>query len=209
MPSGAHPQPHLAGLDARLGRTPCAQGKMLLRAVSVLRSGTLASIPDRGTPLQPTSLLALAATLLLPACTNYDFAKARRPDGSWDHQRLVADLQASGEEKLTAGTWIPLLYMDLTIFKPSDPCYPRGFTIEQFGAVGPVFLAGSMQREVVTGDGVTVETGRDRWLGWGLLYRGQDQAVPTPHGERRQDSDRCLLLFGGDDDVVYVPAKQP
>jgi hypothetical protein len=182
---------------------------MLLRAQDILRSSTLASIPDRGTTLQPTSLVALAAALLLPACTNYDFAKARRPDGTWDHQRLVADLQASGEEKLTAGTWIPLLYMDLTIFKPSDPCYPRGYTLDHFSAVGPVFLAGSMQREVVTSDGTAVETGRDRWLGWGLVYRGKDEAVPTPHGERRYDSDRCLLLFGGDDDVVYVPAKQP
>lgn len=182
---------------------------MPLPAGDILRSGTLASIPDRGIPLQPTSLLALAAILLLPACTNYDFAKARRPDGGWDHQRLVADLQASGEEKLTSGTWIPLLYMDLTIFKASDPCYPAGFTLDQYGAVGPLFLAGSMHREVVTSDGVTVETGRDRWLGWGLLYRGQDEAVPTPHGERRRDSDRCLLLFGGDDDVLYVPTKQP
>ncbi len=161
------------------------------------------------TSMQPNPLLALAAVFVFPACANYDFAKARRPDGSWDQQRLIADLNASGEEKLTAGTWIPLLYMDLTIFKPSDPGYPAGFTLEQYGAVGPVFLAGDWERQVMTRDGTPIERDRDRWLGWGLLYRGSDQAVPTAHGERRYDNDRCLLLFGGDDDVVYVPTKQP
>ena len=158
--------------------------------------------------MRSTALPALAAIFLLPACTNYDFAKARRPDGSWDQQRLIADLNASGQEKLTAGTWIPLIYANLTTFKPSAPCYPTGFTLEQYGAVGPVFLAGDFERQVMTSEGMPIERDRDRWFGWGLVYRGREEAVPTAHGERRSDRDRCLLLFGGDDDVVYVPTKQ-
>lgn len=159
--------------------------------------------------MRHTPFLALAATFLCSACTNYDFTKARRPDGSWDHQRLVADLQASGQQSLRSGTWIPLLYLDLTIFKPSDPGYPAGFTLNQFDAVGPLFLAGTRRRDVMTSDGAAVEWDRNRWLGWGLLHHGRDQAIPTAHGERRFDRDRYLLLWGGDDDVVYVPMKQP
>ncbi len=141
----------------------------------------------------------LLAALLLStaACSSYDFAKARRPDGSYDMPKLVADLAASGGKDLTEMTWIPLVYLDIRKFEASEANLPTGFTLTEATAFGPLFTGGSMTQQAVDPVGAPIETESIDWLGWGLLWFDIDQTVSTPFGTRLQDRGR-FLLWGWD-----------
>ncbi|MBZ0151986.1 MAG: hypothetical protein K8J09_10690 [Planctomycetes bacterium] len=151
---------------------------------------------------------AAAAAFLLTACSTYDFAAARAADGGYDVAKLIADLEAaparaSGEpERLTQGTWIPLLWFDFTSFRRSEAPDPAGYTLEHLAAAGPVFCIGGGQKTLYDQDGKVIEKDRDGWLLWGCLWRDQDSSVATVAGPRFARSYRFLLL-GGDDSVVY------
>lgn len=146
----------------------------------------------------------LLAALLLPACANYDFDRARLPNGGWDHQRLLADLQASGEDSLAEIVWIPLLYTEVTMFKASDPSLPKGYTLSTGGGVGPLFCANWSSQQVVGEDLAFVESTTTRGIGWNLLYDGTWQRTRTTHGDRLADRHLVLRWFG-DEDVLYLP----
>lgn len=149
-----------------------------------------------------------ACLLLLPlvACNNYDFAKARKADGELDLPKLIADLKASGDEQLTEGTWIPLLWLDLTTFGPSKPNYPKGYTLQEVASAGPIFCAGKHTVRYVDEQAAPIEREDRRWLGWGVLYHDHEGRVVTPSGTRVDDSHRLALIFG-DDSTNYVTAR--
>ncbi len=136
--------------------------------------------------------------LLLVACSNYDFADARKTDGEWDLARLAADLEKSGEDSLRQGSWFPLIHLDVITFRRSDPRMPPGYTLQQFDANGPVFFAGASERRVFDERFEPVEGETRDWFGWGLLYWDRSQTIETTHGRRHDGADRVLLLFGGD-----------
>jgi hypothetical protein len=144
--------------------------------------------------LRPFAFLLLAAAT---ACSSYDFARARLPDGSYDTARLIADLEASGQDGLSQGLWIPLLWFDLTTFDRNDPLLPAGYTLSTINAFGPVFCGGSHDTKVLDVHGAEVERQRREWFGWGGLYFDDDEAIATTHGMRHEGRTRWLLLFGG------------
>lgn len=158
-----------------------------------------------------TIFRAVATGLLLPlaACSNYDFARAELPDGSYDVPRLIADLQASGTDALYSVTWVPLLYLRMRRFEPSEVNFPKGYTLERRQSFGPVFCVGSSHQQVVDLQGAHVEDNGHAWLGWGVLYHDQDQSLPTPFGERHADQGRILLLWGWDDAGYEHPTTAP
>jgi len=145
-------------------------------------------------------------TLLLAACSNYEFARARQADGSYDLPKLIADLQASGEERLTEGSWFPLVHLDITSFAASDPQYPAGYTLTETTGFGPVFSAFDTQKTIVDGVGAVIERERVLGLLLGLLYYDHDQHVETPSGRREEERRRFLLVFGRDDMCYRRPA---
>ncbi|MFY9344977.1 MAG: hypothetical protein WAT39_20965 [Planctomycetota bacterium] len=108
------------------------------------------------------------------ACTNYDFATARLPNGDYDHPKLIADLAASGQDELVAGTWIPLLWLDLVRFGPSDPGMPDGFTLKAVRGVGPLFADGHRKEIAVDRAGAWIDTQDRDWLLWGLLHHDHE-----------------------------------
>jgi hypothetical protein len=137
-------------------------------------------------------MLAIAA--MFAACTNYDFAKARRADGSWDYPRLIADLKASGEERLRAGTWIPLIWMDLQHFGPTtEPGMPAGHKLSHLTSYGPVFCVGDRDETFVDGDGRWIEDDELDWSLWGVLHRDRAATCETTRGRRRASSGGFLL----------------
>lgn len=154
--------------------------------------------------------LPLLALLSLAACANYDFARARLPNGGYDHEKLIADLKESGEDSLVDITWIPLIYTKITSFRASEPAYPDGYTLSSFGGVGPLFCIGWSKEQVVTDNAGFVESQDDLWAGWTLLYRGKESRIATPYGDRLFDSHRLLLLFGdrGDEPTYLVPERR-
>lgn len=145
-------------------------------------------------------------TLLLAACSNYEFARARHADGSYDLPKLIADLKASGEERLSEGSWFPLVHFDATTFAASDPQYPAGYTLTESTGFGPLFSAFDTKKTIVDGQGAVIE--RDRVLGLllGFLYYDHDQHVETPSGRREEERRRFLLVFGRDDVLYRRPA---
>ncbi len=145
-------------------------------------------------------------TLLLTACANYDFAKARRTDGTYDLAKLIADLEASGKEQLSDGVWIPLIHMDVTTFKPADPGMPDGYELSEVTASGPLFLVGSGEHTCIDKDGKPVERIESEWLGWGALYFDREQRIETIWGTRLHSRHAVLLIFGGDHTVYGQPA---
>lgn len=147
-------------------------------------------------PIHP--FVAAALLVAASACSTYDFAAAQRPDGSYDTQRLIADLEASGEESLSDGTWIPLLYLDLRRFEKNDVLLPAGYTLSHLRSYGPLFCTGSREFASSDAKGAEIETGDREWAGWGLLYHDRDDYVATTHGRRLDYSQRFLLLFGSD-----------
>lgn len=160
--------------------------------------------------MRPTIHSTLLAFLLC-SCSNYDFAKVRTATGAWDMPRLIADLQASGEESLSSGIWIPFLYLDLVTFEPSRPDMPAGYTLTDLTAVGPIFCAGAADTFMVDPAGERIETSDRWWFGWGLLLHDYDEYVETRHGVRCHGRFRWLGLFGKDSNhyVTRTTASDP
>jgi hypothetical protein len=152
--------------------------------------------------------LALLTLLPLTACANYDFARARLPNGGYDHGKLIADLKESGEDSLVDITWVPLIYTKITSFRASEPAYPEGYTLSSFGGVGPLFCIGWSMEHVVTENAGFVESEDDLWAGWTLLYRGHESRIATPYGDRLSERHRVAVLFGTrDDHALYLDGK--
>ena len=153
-------------------------------------------------------ILVLVA-FLTAACSNYDFAAARRPDGSYDLPKLVADLEASGEESLTGGTWLPLLHLDVESFERADNL-EGGYELVHVDAYGPLFFAGGIERRLYTPKLQQVEADERDWLALGLLYWSRDNEVASLAGPRHERERRVLLLFGKEH-VHYwpTPAESP
>ncbi len=157
----------------------------------------------------PMRAFALLSLLPLTACANYDFARARLPNGGYDHAKLIADLKESGEDTLIDVTWIPLIYLRATTFKASEPAYPEGYTLSSLGGVGPLFCIAWSKEHVLTEDGGFVESADELWAGWTLLYRGKESRIATTYGDRLSEKHRVLLLFGdrGDEPIYLDPAR--
>ena len=150
--------------------------------------------------------LLLATAAAFSSCANYDFAKARLPNGEPDVTKLIADLKESKEEQLTSMLWIPLIYLDLQTFKPAGPGHLNGYTLVDAQGYGPLFCVGAVDRVVVDDKGGPIEDHDYFWCGWGIGYHGHDERIETKVGHRQQDDWRVALLFGRDD-VCHVPAK--
>lgn len=146
----------------------------------------------------PTALL-LAATAALTSCANYDFSKARLPNGEPDMPKLLADLKAAGDKPLSSMTWIPLIYMDLQTFGPSKSDNFGGYTFMDSQCYGPLFCVGDADRVLVDAQGGPVESHDHFWLGWGIPYHGHEERIETKAGHRERDDWRVALIFGRDD----------
>ncbi|MFM1873372.1 MAG: hypothetical protein RL398_2794 [Planctomycetota bacterium] len=143
-------------------------------------------------------LTLLALTLLPVACRGgYDFDKARLPNGGWDFPKLIADYEAGGQQKLSQGSWVPLLHLHTTSFERLANEFPQGFALEEADFTGPLFCIGDTEKRLVTATGEVVEFVETDWWGWSLLYYGRDQRIATTQGQRRMQLARLLLIFGG------------
>lgn len=151
--------------------------------------------------------LALVALTLLPGCANYDFAKARTIDGKLDTKKLIADLKASGEDSLSDGIWIPLIWCDIASFRASQPGKPTGYEFSRWTGVGPLFVNGSYEKALIDAEGTTVESDDRVWIGWTLLLDDRDGRIETVAGPRLETTWRALVLFGYDDHVFYASRK--
>ncbi len=152
--------------------------------------------------MRPLSLLCIP--LLLASCANYDFATARLPDGRFDTQKLIADLEASGKDSLSDGIWIPLVHLDITTFERARWDAPAGYELSQITSYGPVFLAGAHDITLYDPKGTVIEQRDLEWLGCGVLWFDRDTRIETIAGPRLQSDWRLLLLLGRDDDIDYV-----
>jgi len=150
----------------------------------------------------------LALLSLLSACANYDFAQAELPDGSYDVPRLIADLEASGEDSLHDFTWLPLLHLSLTEFKASAYNFPKGYTLSRTQGYGPLFFLGSKDERVVGQKGEAIEQNDLDWFGWGVLYHDLDQRIETESGPRYYDRGQILLLWGWDHPLYVTGPAQ-
>jgi len=154
------------------------------------------------------NLACLAGSLaLLSACSSYDFAAARKPDGELDVARLITDLKASGKEQLVEGLWIPLLWCDVTTFGPAARGYPAGYTLSEFTSVGPLFCAGHHDRRHLDTNGGPIERVDRDWFGWGILFHDTDERIETPSGPRLESSRRYALILGRDH-TWYQPQER-
>lgn len=150
------------------------------------------------------ALRLLCLPLLCAGCANYDFAAARLPDGSFDRQKLIADLQASGEQSLSDGIWIPLIWLDITTFAPARWDEPDGYVLSQISGVGPLFLAGRHDKTLCDPNGASIEQRDMDWFGWGLLWLDRQSRVETVAGTRFESDWRLLTVLGRDGEVDYV-----
>lgn len=153
-----------------------------------------------------TASLLLAASATFSGCANYDFTKARLPNGELDIPKLMADLKASGKQELTSMVWIPLVYLDLQTFKGPDSGYLGGYVFRDAQAYGPIFCVGDIDRVMVDDQGALLEKHDHFWFGWGIPYHGHGERVETKAGQRVRDDWRVALLIGRDD-VCHVRAK--
>jgi hypothetical protein len=153
----------------------------------------------------PAALL-LAASAVLCSCANYDFAKARLPNGEPDMPKLLADLKASGEDSLSSMTWIPLVYLNLQTFEPSKSENFGGYTLLDSHVYGPLFCVGDVDRVLVDAQGGPVESNDYFWLGWGIPYHGHHERIETKAGHRVRDDWRVAVVLGRDDSC-HVRAK--
>lgn len=158
-------------------------------------------------------LLHIAATtffvLLTTACANYDFAKARQPDGSYDVPKLIADLEESGEHELRDGIWLPGIWLSYTSFERSESGLPDGYSLSECDSFGPLFFCGDLDSTAYDRGGTVVETTERDWFGSGVLFNDRELDVQTPWGRRHADRDRYLLVFGPKDDVCYFRNEPP
>lgn len=146
---------------------------------------------------------ALATLFALSACSTYDFGKARKPDGTYDIPKLIAELESSNRKCIDDGLWIPLVHTNFLTFEKNGPGLPPGYTFAHIKGYGPLFLAGATDRQVVTPKGDPIESGDREWFGWGVLWRDRDDYVTTSFGQRHEKRERFLILFG-DTDVGYA-----
>lgn len=151
-------------------------------------------------------LVVTILTAALAGCSSYDFRQARTIDGGLDTNKLITDLKASGAESLSDGIWIPLVYCDITTFRPARPGKPVGYEFAHWTGVGPLFVTGAREETLVDRDGNVIEDEDRVWLGWGLLLDDRDERIETTVGPRLESRFRVLGLLGNDD-VVYAPKK--
>lgn len=150
----------------------------------------------------------IAAFLLLPlagCANNYDFAQARLPGGGYDVNKLIADLKASGDDRLQDGSWFPLIHLERVEFKPSAAAYPEGYILTTASASGPLFFTAQNDDRIVDATGALVESITASWFGWGLLHHAREHDIATTHGLREHTHRRALLLFGRTDTRYAVP----
>jgi hypothetical protein len=134
-----------------------------------------------------------AVALLLSACSNYDFAAARLPSGAWDFPKLIADLEHSGETRLSDGLWLPLIHLEQTTFRAADG--GTGYTMKATSCSGPLFCIGEMDEWFVDGGGTTYERRERDWVLWGLPWFADSEFVETQRGTRVRTDSRILLLI--------------
>ncbi|MEQ8764056.1 MAG: hypothetical protein RL885_09020 [Planctomycetota bacterium] len=142
-------------------------------------------------------LVALVLILTTAACSTYEFANARRADGSWDLERLRADLEASGEERLIERTWIPLIYLDVTRFEATGEDFPSGYRVFHGTAYGPLLFCASDEDRFYDEKDRELETW-SRWgVAWGIV-RERTTEIPLPRWRRiERTTDVLLGIFGG------------
>jgi hypothetical protein len=153
-------------------------------------------------------LAPLCAVAFAACSSNYDFAKAKLPNGEWDIAKLTADLNASGEKELQDFFWIPLIHMRTTSFGPSSAEYPTGYRLNDISAYAPLFFGISMDQRYVDGKGELVESQQASTVGWGLFYNSQLEQIATQHGTRTVKGMHVLLFFGGKTKLEYVDPAQ-
>jgi hypothetical protein len=155
-------------------------------------------------------LAALALSATLASCfSNYDFQAARLPNGDYDLEKLEKDLAASGEESLVAGTWIPLIWLDLTLFEKNENWEPAGHSLIEATMAAPLFCMGSASKRMIDQDRQLIEREEHDWALWALLYRRSEEGIATKYGERIESETRVLLLFGGEDTNYSGAVRQP
>jgi len=147
----------------------------------------------------PQRLLPLCLAICLAGCANYEFDQARRADGTWDIPKLVRDLEASEDDSLFEGIWIPLLYTDFTVFTVEDVELPGGYKLGELTSVGPLFFAGSGGETLLNSEQAEIESCYRWWGALGIGAHGKHETVETTAGTRTTDSWRALLILGDQD----------
>jgi len=150
----------------------------------------------------------LAAFATLVGCAGYDFGRARRPDGSYDLEKLKADLKSSGRTSMSDGSWIPLIHFASTSFGPTRSDGPAGYTLSKMSAYGPLFFVGSREEHFFAADGTHLEDRAIDWAGWGTLWFDREERVETKRGERISTDWRVGLVFGSQG-VRYTDTAPP
>ncbi len=170
--------------------------------VSLPMSSTNASVSSRGLRrVWPAILLSLA--VLLASCSNYDFSRVRRADGSYDLVKLRAELKESGHSSFQDVLWIPLIYTRFTAFSASHRGFPKGHSLIDGQGFGPLFMVNQVDAWSIDEEGGPVESStQSNWF-WALA-RFWDEQVETVHGTREVDSSRWLFGLFGNRKVGYV-----
>lgn len=151
-----------------------------------------------------TSLSLLIA--FTTSCANYKFEEARLPDGTWDIQKLATDLEASGDDALVEGMWIPLIYTDFTAFSNAGTELEGGYNLVELEGYGPLFLGGEASRSLMTEDLTEVESSSRWWAVWGVAANAAEDTVETIAGTRTHERWRALVVLG-DEDRSYDSEK--
>ncbi|MBL8736933.1 MAG: hypothetical protein JNL12_10940 [Planctomycetes bacterium] len=155
--------------------------------------------------MRTLATFALMGILPLAGCANYDFAKARLPNGDYDVQRLIADLKASGRSSLSDVTWFPFVTFRARIFQATEDRdqLPEGYKFADVLTVGPFGFVADRQARLFASGGESIESHEEIGVGWHLLYDHREDLVETTYGTRRKAGWRlCLVL--GDEDKTYT-----
>jgi hypothetical protein len=156
--------------------------------------------------MRPFTPFLLAAALPLAGCANYDFAKARLPNGDYDIPRLIADLKESGRSSLSDVTWVPFVVTRARIFQATEDRdkLPTGYKFGDVLTVGPFGCVSDKQSRLFASAGESIETYSSVGVGWNLLFNHREDLVETTYGTRRYAGWRLALLLG-DEDKAYTP----
>ena len=156
--------------------------------------------------MRPFVPFLLAAALPLAGCANYDFAKARLPNGDYDIPRLIADLKESGRSSLSDVTWVPFVVTRARIFQVTEDRgkLPTGYKFGDVLTVGPFGFVSDKQSRLFASAGESIETYSSVGIGWHLLFNHREDLVETTYGTRRYAGWRFALLLG-DEDKAYTP----